>query len=170
MSLPLIFRFSFTNEDLLTAYNARLDYVCRPALRYSLIAAGCVFLLGPVTLFLLHCSLRFGFIDWILAIIGVVLLRAWAIAPLIRRRRIRMESGAAKTIRIIVDETSLVEETADSSRNVRGWDDVSRISDMPKGFLIYFRDGELWWLPTRIFNNIDEREEFMNLAANKGRL
>jgi len=170
MSLPLTFRFDLTNEDLETAYNARLDHVCKPAFRYVLISLGCLAFFGPILAFLCRWNSSFGLIDVVFLIIGVILLRAWAIAPILNRRRIRMNSGATAIRRIIIDENNVIEESGDSPKNTRAWDEIIRIADTSKGFLIYFQDGQIWWLPTRIFSNIKEHDEFMNLAAQKGKL
>jgi hypothetical protein len=170
MSLPMVMRFSLTNDDMLTAYNAQQDSICSPAARYIVVAVGCVFTFGPAIDYLCHTHARFGIIDTILLIIGLILLRAWLVVPFLRRSRIRRESGAAKTIRIIIDENSITEEAGDVPKETWEWNHVDRIVESRKGLIIYFHEGRLMWLPTRIFDGNNAREEFIALAARKDKL
>lgn len=170
MSLPLTMRFSLTNEDLLTAYNAQLDHVCKPALRYLLVALGCLGIIGPAMAYSCHFKLTFNLLDLVFIVGGVIIVRAWAFAPVIKRHKIRKESGATKMIRIIIDENAVTEESGDTPRNVREWDQIERIVETAKGFIFYFQEGPLMWLPTRVFENLESRDEFMNIAARKDKL
>jgi hypothetical protein len=170
MSLPLIMRFSLTNEDLMTAYNAQLDSVCNPYMRYTLIILGYLGVFKPVVLFLYSFKFKLEFLDIILFIIGVILLRAWAIAPMIKRFKIKRENGTAKMIRITIDENAIIEESGDTPKDVHEWTEILRIVEMPKGFIVYIHDKPLIWLPTRVFENQGTREEFIHLAARKDKL
>ena len=163
-------RFSLTNEDILTAYNARLDHVCRAPLRYALVLTGFLGMLGPLALYLCHAKLGFGFMDLVYFIAGAILVRAWLIVPLIKRHRIRGEHGAARTARVIIDENGITEESGDTPKDAREWQEIDRIHETPKGFIIHFHDGALRWLPIRVFENKEALDEFLHLAARKDKL
>lgn len=170
MSLPITLRFSLTNEDLLTAYNAQLDHVCKPPMRYAIIATGCLAILGPLVAFLCHIKSRLGLLDLALVSVGIVLLRAWVIAPIIKRREIHSEYGSVKMIRLIISEEAVTEESGDNAKAVHEWNEIDVIVEMPKGFIFYFHSEPLMWLPIRVFESEGTRTEFINLAGRKGKL
>jgi hypothetical protein len=167
MSQPLTVKFAMTNEDLLTLYDAKLDHDCKPALRYSLITIGFLMLFGPVLALVCHITRRFSAIDVIFVILGAILLRAWFVAPILRRRKISNEEGAAKIIKLMIDDNTFIEESGDTPKIVRDWQEINKIVESPKGFLIYFTDNKVSFLPTRAFENDIVREDFLNLAAKK---
>ena len=170
MSLPLIMRFSLSNEDLITAYNAQLDHICKPLVRHIIVTIGFLLIIIPLLSLFSHIHERFGLVGTVCLILGVILLRAWFVVPVIRRFKIRHESGAVKMIRLIIDEETITEESGDIPKDVRSWTEINRIIENPKGFIIYYHDGPLMWLPTRVFEGRDALEEFLSLAGRKHKL
>jgi len=170
MSLPLVMRFSLSNEDLITAYNAQLDHICNPLVRHIVATIGFLLLILPLFALGSHIQSGFGFLYLLCIILGLILLRAWLITPIIRRYMIRNESGAVKMIRIIIDEEVITEESGDSPKDLRGWAEIDKIVENPKGFIIYYHDGPLMWLPIRVFEGRDALDEFLSLAGRKQKL
>ncbi len=170
MSLLLIIRFSLSNEDLITAYNAQLDHICKPFVRHAVVTVGLVLLFAPLALIALHIIAGLGFLYAVSIVLGLILLRAWLVVPFIRRWKIHNENGAAKMIRVIIDEDAITEETGDGPKDVRGWAEIDRIVENQKGIIVYFHDRPLMWLPVRIFEDRDALDEFLSLAGRKQKL
>lgn len=163
-------RFSLSNDDMITAYNAQLDHICKPVIRHIVATTGLLLFIVPLFLLSLHINAKFGFLDWACVLAGLILLRAWLIIPIIRRYRIRHENGAAKMIRMIIGEDTITEESGDSPKDVRGWPEIDKIVENQKGFIIYYHDGPLSWVPTRVFEGQEALEEFLSLAGRKHKL
>jgi len=163
-------RFYLTNKDRLNAYNAQLDDLCKPALRYFLAALGFLAILVPAALLLFRLETKPGFLDLVFFIVGAVLIRAWIIAPVIKRRKISNGNAPAQMTNISIDEDTISRESGNTPEDPLEWSEINKIVDTENGVIIYPNKSKLIWLPKRVFESEAVLDEFLNLAGRKGML
>jgi len=162
------YRFVTTIEDLLEAdaidrrqglvrMYRRLMEVARqfePHQRWAI--AGMLLL----SLLIFAVTLTWGERLAVAAVVGVLLLYHFVIAPRRARARILASSPARRTIQLEFGNDGVLLDVENGGRVKTPWYEFTRAAESRSGVLLYFQTTKLL-LPQRVFDSEEERSEFV---------
>lgn len=160
------YEFTSTTNDLLDAEEADITERTglRRLLRYTISALATIW--AASGLFALGLG-RHGWIPLIWFIAGVLVAYHLVGRSYLSKRRIRL-SGTCSTGVIVEFHVDYIQvEIASSGIYQRKWNELLGFRDATQGILLYFSDGTVNWLPSRIFANKADREATIDLLRAK---
>jgi YcxB-like protein len=160
-----LFKYQFTSavEDLLDAEEAERSRSIRKPVRSAIVVLGALWLGTGIVVFATTPDWRAAV--WIA--LGAVVIYKFVVKPHSRRRRIRTGNAASQGVSLEFDNDSLRMEVAGVGSFTRQWDQLTAVADSPKGVLVFFTDGIVNWLPSRVFGGPTERQQFIDFARNR---
>jgi hypothetical protein len=155
------YQFTSTIKDLLDAEKAdRSERSVHAPFRWIIILLGSAWLMiGIITLS--HPNTKS--VLWIL--LGVLTLYFFSIKPYVNRQRIRKSNSASQDITLEFDDNRLVIQIKNIGEFIRKWEELNGFVDTDKGFIFYFDDGVVNWLPNRVFVSDLDRKNFKEFLS-----
>ncbi len=158
-----LYRYQFTStvEDLLDTEEA--DMIEKTGMRRSLRWFVSFFGLFMVVCGLIGFARTLGWKYLLVVLSGSILLYSYFIESFVTRRRIRETNDSSQELTLEFNDDYLLTEAigkGTSKRNKREWSELADIKTAKRGVLLYFYDGDLNWLPNRVFMGTAEKAAF----------
>ena len=152
MDKPIVINFRSDSEDLLEAYSHQERMACRPFFRFVLGGFVLLWLIGGLIKIVVY---GFSIVPFLAVIAGGVLLKQWFLEPSAMRRQLKtgnlMGPDAARDTKLILDEEKFMVAVDNDPERTYEWDSLSKVYEKGDGFLFYFAQGHVHWLPKRAF-------------------